>query len=272
MKSGPALIHEIDSTAVRPGSAACWWLGQQGFAVKTASAILYFDPYVSPSNGRLIAPLLAPQELTNADLIFGSHDHSDHIDRRALPGIMAASPLARLVVPRIAVASLVAEGLPEERIKALDNGQTIVVDDITITAIAAAHEGFDFNETTGYPYLGFIIESGGVIIYHAGDTCVYDGLATALKKWNITLAFLPINGRDAKRFRSGCIGNMTYQEAVDLAGAIVPQMTIPAHYDMFAHNSENPRLFADYMDAKFPSLNYKIPRHGQKLMVNSVRV
>ena len=41
---------------------------------------------------------------------------------------------------------------------------------------------------------------------------------------------------DAKRYRQNCIGNMTYQEAADLAGEIDPQMVIPGHWDMFADN------------------------------------
>ena len=133
---------------------------------------------------------------------------------------------------------------------------------VRITAIKAAHELFDYVSGTGYPYLGYVIEADGVVIYHSGDTCIYDGLASRLKSWNITVAFLPINGRDARRLKAGCIGNMTYQEAVDLAGAVCPKLTVPAHYEMFSFNSEDPRLFAEYMDVKFPELKYWIGEHG----------
>ena len=57
--------------------------------------------------------------------------------------------------------------------------------------------------------------------------------------------FLPINGRDAGRFRRNCLGNMTYQEAGDLAGELAPGWVVPCHYDMFAHNSEEVGRFLD---------------------------
>ncbi len=80
---------------------------------------------------------------------------------------------------------------------------------------------------------------------------------------------LPINGRDAKRLSSGCIGNMTYQEAADLAGALGPRLTIPAHYDMFAENSEDPALFDNYMRVKYPALKVCVCEHGSKVYVGS---
>jgi L-ascorbate metabolism protein UlaG (beta-lactamase superfamily) len=36
-----------------------------------------------------IAPLVQPGEVTNATVVLGSHDHADHIDREAWPGIAA---------------------------------------------------------------------------------------------------------------------------------------------------------------------------------------
>ena len=89
-----------------------------------------------------------------------------------------------------------------------------------------------------------------------------------LRRWPLDLAFLPINGRDARRLAANCIGNMTYQEAVDLAGAVKPGLTVPAHFEMFAMNSENPQLFVDYLKVKYPSLRALIPQHGQRVVVN----
>jgi L-ascorbate metabolism protein UlaG (beta-lactamase superfamily) len=83
-----------------------------------------------------------------------------------------------------------------------------------------------------------------------------------LRRWHLGLAFLPINGRDAKRLAAGCLGNMTYQEAADLAGSLRPGVTVPTHFEMFAMNSEDPRLFAEHMRVKYPDLALKIPELG----------
>ena len=86
------------------------------------------------------------------------------------------------------------------------------------------------------------------------------------RRWRIDLAFLPINGRDAKRLAANCIGNMTYQEAADLAGGLAPGAVIPAHYDMFAGNSADVQQFARYMQVKYPRQAVIIPGHGQRVL------
>ena len=86
----------------------------------------------------------------------------------------------------------------------------------------------------------------------------------------IDVALLPINGRDAKRYRDNCIGNMTYQEAADLAGELGTCMVIPGHFDMFAHNSEDPHAFADYLDAKYGDrMTCIIPKVMEKIEVQA---
>lgn len=268
-KAGRALIAEVDATSVGKGEAAFWWLGQQGFIVKTRNVVLYFDPFLSALPGRQVPPLLEPGEVRNADFIFGSHDHADHIDRTAWPALAAASPRARLVVPDILRARLARElGIPAARFLGVNDGKSARVGGIRVTGIAAAHELLSPDPRTGrHAHLGFVVEADGCVLYHAGDTCIYEGLETKLRRWKLDLAFLPINGRDARRLAANCIGNMTYQEAADLAGALQPGLAIPAHFDMFAMNSEDPLLFAEYMRVKYPALAVHIPEHARRGLV-----
>lgn len=266
MKTGKALITEIETSNPAEGQCAVWWLGQQSFIVKLSRHTLYFDPFLSPHPRRLIPPLLAPAEVTNADFIFGSHDHRDHIDRPAWPVLAQASPSASFVVPELLLPALADDlKLPRKRFIGLNDGQTISAGTLRISAIAAAHEFLDRDPESGrYPYLGFVVEADGIAIYHAGDGCIYEGLQTKLRQWRFAIVFLPINGRDARRLAANCIGNMTYQEAADLAGALEPAVTVPGHFDMFAHNGENPQLFADYMRVKYPRLQVVVFAHGEK--------
>ena len=106
-------------------------------------------------------------------------------------------------------------------------------------------------------------------IYHAGDTLRYEGMLPALKAFGpMDVALLPINGRDGERYRRNCIGNMTYQEAADLAGELQPRMVIPGHWDMFRDNPGDPEAFADYLDAKYPGqIGCVKPRHGEPIRV-----
>jgi L-ascorbate 6-phosphate lactonase len=260
-----ALIDDINATELVHGKAAFWWLGQLSFVVKTGSTVIYLDPYLAESPARQTPPLLRPDEVTNASICTGSHDHGDHIDPAAIPGIAAASPDCKFVVPSPHVERVVELGCPRESVVGMRPDETAVVGGAKITAVKAKHEFFDESDQ-GFPHLGYVVEANGVCFYHAGDTLVYEGLLPTLAQYPLDAAFVPINGRDATRYRSGCIGNMTYQEAVDLAGDLGPRLVVPAHYDMFASNSADPDEFADYLNAKFPNLPCWIGPAGEKVI------
>ena len=152
----------------------------------------------------------------------------------------------------------------------MNDGESYSSGDVTIHTIAASHEFLDRDESTGlYPYLQYIIEANGVRIHHAGDTVRYEGMLSKIRAFgSIDAQLLPINGRDAKRYRMDFIGNMTYQEAADLAGEVEPKIVIPGHWDMFDINGEDPSLFADYLDAKYGSkIKCIIPKVMEKIEI-----
>jgi L-ascorbate 6-phosphate lactonase len=272
MLTGKALVDDINACRVAPGQGAFWWIGQHSFIVKLGQTVLYIDPFLSPLDGRTVPPLLKPAEVTHAAAIIGSHDHADHIDRDAWPALAAATGEAPFIVPMLLREKIIKElALPAKRVIGIDEGINLPIGQTTITAIPSSHEFLDTDPTTGqHLYLGFIIEGNGFRLYHAGDTCIYEGMQAKLRQWKIDLAFLPINGRGARQLKSGIIGNMTYQEAVDLAGSQQFGMTIPAHFEMFAMNSEDPQRFVDYMHLKYPKLGAQIPIHGQRTVVGRV--
>lgn len=267
MKTGSSLIQEVNSCKPEKGSFAFWWLGQLGFVLKLGDKTIYLDAFLANHPARKIPPLLKPEEVTNADYIFGSHDHIDHIDREVWHQMSLASPSAKFIVPELLISSLAKDlAIEQERFIGLDDGKTVTLEaGLTISGVAAAHEFLDQDPSTGaYPYLGCILEGNGCKIYHAGDTCVYEGMYSRLRKFGkIDVMYLPINGRDGRRYKENTIGNMTYQEAVDLAGRLEPNLVVPSHYEMFEGNQEDPQLFADYISVKYPKVPYWIGEHGE---------
>ena len=261
------VLDDINDCVVAPGSYALWWLGQMGFVVKLGTTIVYLDAFLSPHQRRQVLPLMAPDEVTNAAIVCGTHDHSDHIDRPAWQVIAPASPDAVFVVPALLLPRVADElGIPLARMRGVNANASIELSNVRITGIPSAHEFLDQDPVSGlFPYMGYVIEGNGCTLYHAGDCCVYEGLLTALRAYRLDVMFLPINGRDAVRYARNCMGNMTYQEAVDLAGMLGPGLVIPGHFDMFAANGENPELFAAYLKAKYPRVRTLIPRHGARI-------
>ncbi len=264
------LISEIRTAAVAPGTIRVWWLGQQSWVLKTPRYTCYIDPYLTPRVKRNTPHFFTPAELTNADFILCTHDHSDHLDRPSIGGMMAASPQAKLILPAKAAATIAQDGVPLQRVIPLDGAShsRFAVSEFGVTAIPAKHEFFDYTPAHGYPYLQYLIEASGRCVYTAGDTLLYDGMLTRLRQFpRISLALVPINGRDAARYAHGCMGNMTWQEAADLCGELQPEVACPAHYEMFSDNSEDPQKFLDYCAVKYPGLNCQLLPAGGAMVL-----
>ena len=100
---------------------------------------------------------------------------------------------------------------------------------------------------------------------------MYDGLISTLAKWEIDVAFLPINGRDARRLKANCLGNFTFQEAVDVAGDTWARFAVPTHYEMFEFNSADPQDFVEYLAAKYPAIGTWVGDPGTRVVVGPAR-
>ncbi len=273
VQSGSALLNDIASTQLSPGAVAIWWLGQSGYAIKTASALFYIDLYLSEHlttkyantdnpHIRMTAAPLRGSDLTDVHWIFASHKHSDHLDPGTMPLIFAASPQANLILPTAVIDTAVERGLDRARLIPTRGNETIQVGPLTVHSIPSAHETLDYTEENGYPFLGFVIQVDGLTLYHSGDTLVYDGLADRLRQFNIDIAFLPINGTSERLRQLKIAGNMNAQEAVDLAKRVGVRLVIPHHYDMFTFNTADVSVFKQLADAA--GVRTAILRCGEK--------
>jgi L-ascorbate metabolism protein UlaG (beta-lactamase superfamily) len=235
------------------GNVSLKWLGQMGFLIETDNIRICIDYYSSPDDQRKTPVPIATGELRDVDVFLGTHDHLDHIDHEAWKIWAKTNPDAKFVFPAAHKDKIAADGVNMHNAIGLNDGESVKLEGVTIHAIAASHEFLDRDPVSGYyPYLQYIIEIDGMRIHHAGDTVRYEGMMPKIRSFgSIDVQILPINGRDARRYRQNCIGNMTYQEAADLAGEIEPGIVIPGHWDMFAENSGDPYAFADYLDAKY---------------------
>ncbi len=255
------ILEKFGTVHPKRGELALCRLGQHSFIAKTGETLIAFDPYLTDRPNRLIPSPIAPEDFAGMSLILCSHDHSDHLDRPSLAAMAKASPDAVFLVPE-AIRSSVTE-IPPERLRGMNDPQTLEFGGIRITAFASAHEFLDRTPEGLYPYLGYGVECGGVRIYHSGDCCRYEGLLPKLLKFRPDLVLLPINGRDAWRYTHDCIGCMTWQEAADLAGETGAEIAVPAHYDMFSGNTADPHPFAEYLKVKYPRTEPAVLEPGE---------
>jgi L-ascorbate metabolism protein UlaG (beta-lactamase superfamily) len=109
-----------------------------------------------------------------------------------------------------------------------------------IHGVPAAHNLMERDAWGRHKYLGYIIEAGPWIIYHSGDTKLFDGMAEGLGRWQIDVALLPINGDLPERRAAG---NLDGREAALLAKEMGVRVVIPCHYEMFEFNTASPEEF-----------------------------
>lgn len=249
----------VEIEASKPGTGlSLWWLGQSGFLLKSPSGRVLFDPYLSDSltakyahtdkpHVRLTRQVIAPEKLVDLDLITSSHNHTDHLDRETLLPLFAANPQAKFAIPA-ANREFVAKRLDCDLSWpiGMNDGQSLHFDWGKLQAVPAAHNELDRDSAGRCLYLGYILEIDGMKVYHSGDTLWYDGIVEILKPWEIDLALLPINGNLPER---RVAGNLWGDEAARLAKAIGARLVIPCHYDMFAFNTESPKLFVTTCEA-----------------------
>lgn len=257
------------------------YLGQAGFQLKNQSLCVMIDPYLSnyvvtsgigdaEQFSRAFPTPIDPQTVRGMDAIFVTHDHADHTDPDTLLPILKNNPRCVVIGPQPSLDHLIAEGVDDQQLRLAHAFKQETIEGLRFTALPSAHYGLEQNETTGeYTYLGFVIEVDGKVIYHAGDTILYDGLLESLKKISdhYDICCLPANGRDAEREAMGMIGNLHPEESLELAQQLKAGMLIPMHNDMFKVNSLDPQRLNLYAEEHFPLLKVKWMSPGEILIL-----
>lgn len=240
------------------------YIGQCGFVIFNDKVALAIDPVLNDlvdESGKTIRnypPVLSYDEL-EVDFIFCTHDHIDHMAKETLTAVAEIDKTTKFVVPTGCVKEVVSWGIDEARVIGISDGETkelaIESEDgtpvgrsgrISVKGISAAHpvhqvdeEGLDHN-------LVYCIEMEDKKLVHLGDTYMTERLEKELRSLGkIDVLFPPVNGRDEERESKGIIGNLSCEEAAELADKLRVDLAIPTHFDMVAGNTANPFDFAE---------------------------
>jgi L-ascorbate metabolism protein UlaG (beta-lactamase superfamily) len=266
------IAAEIGSTIVPSGAVAIWWLGQFSFVIKGQRRTLAFDLYLSDYPGnvtRSYSPLIRPDELAGLDLVFCTHDHLDHLDPWTLKPLAETAPTAVFVTPE-ACTPRAKEVLPSGRVIGSRADEPLQIKDVQIWPIPAAHDRLEDAEN-GHSFQGYVVRLDGVTICHTGDTVMYDGLIERLRERPVDVLLAPINGLDYFRTRRDIVGNLSCREAAELAAAAGVKLLIPAHWDLFAGNAENPGHLFEYLARFHPEQPCHYMARGERFIYHPCR-
>jgi L-ascorbate 6-phosphate lactonase len=256
-------IDVLAKTDVMPASVVVFWLGQAGFLLKTADKkLILIDPYLSDSlydssktqNGyafKRMTPVLFEPDEVNADLIFCSHEHADHLDTGSIAALLKNEG-TRLYTNPASVRLAKRAGAPSDRIQTIHRGTELDFGEFRLTALAAQHG--DLSPEA----MGFLFDFGFIRIYYSGDTA-YDlpMLAPALKA-RPELVLLPING---------AYGNLNAVEAAKLANNLGAKVCIPHHFWTFPIHLGSPQEFIGAMAEYAPGCELHMLTPGEPFRV-----
>lgn len=188
------------------------WLGHDGFLIKAGDKNIVIDPYELES-------------AVEADILLISHDHFDHcsVDDAA----KVVKPGTVIVTEKDSAAKLSGD------VRVVAPGDVVEIGDVTVTAVPAYNTNKDFHPK-GNGWLGFVITYNGVRVYHAGDT----DFIPEMEALDVDIALLPVSGTYV----------MTWDEAVEAAKKIMPQIAIPMHYGGIVGTSEDADKFKAALD------------------------
>ncbi len=251
-----ALIDDIHAFEVPARSVAIWFLGQNGWILKSPSGFtVAIDPYLSDLlNGKRPnldqarqVPIFIEPERLRVDLHACTHSHADH----ACPETIAGSRKAgtrQFMGPAETLAVFERAGVPaEERIPIWPN-HVVRFADLTFTGTFALP-----TDHTDLTHMGFMIAvEDGPTVYVTGDTADTPILETA--------------ARHAPDVMIVCINagfrNLSHWEAAELVKVIDPEIAIPCHYDMFPDNTCPPHMFRASLAVLGIEDKYRLVEHA----------
>lgn len=272
-----AFMAQVQAPAPSPRLHA---LGGSGVLIRFSGAAVAIDPYLLNTLGdrdpdappgwrdRNAPAPVHPADLTGLTHLLITHGHGDHFDVPTLEILLDANPGVTVVLPRPLAQNLPRRGRPQ--IVYLASSIPQQLGEVTITAIPAAHTPQTAPQPQpdgagGHAEVGYVVECGGHRVYHAGDTIVYDGLTEALSGC-VDTAILPVNGRSWSPRQPARLGNLSGEDAVDLAGEIGAVTVIPVHHVMLGSSAGGLASFEERL-AMWPDLTGQLLEPGSSLVL-----
>ena len=197
--------------------ASFHWLGHDGFRIMAGGKVIYTDPYQLSK---------AQHKKNDADIVFISHNHFDHLSMDDLKHVIAKK--TSIVAAKECVDQLKAAGAAE--VKGVAPGDRLAVQGLQVEVLAAYNTNKKFHPKADGK-VGFVITAGNLRIYHTGDTDDIPEMSAAKPD----IALVPVSGTYV----------MTAEEAARAINEKIKpkKLAIPMHYGSIVGSEQDAAKF-----------------------------
>jgi L-ascorbate metabolism protein UlaG (beta-lactamase superfamily) len=187
------------------------FLGHAAFTLSDGDHTVLIDPFITGNP----AAAVEASELTPTTILL-THGHGDHVGD-------TVDIAKRSGAPVFATTELAAE-LEEQGVEVINAnfGGSHEFAWGTAKFVPAWHDSSTPGGKHNTP-AGVVVEIGGVVVYHLGDTCLFSDLQLVGRKKPVDVAIIPIGGHFT----------MDRHDAVDAADFVGAKTIIPCHYNTF---------------------------------------
>ena len=177
----------------------------------TFDKILYFDPFKIEN------------EIHDADYIFITHSHYDHMDIESIIKVKNNNTI--IIAPKSIENDI--HNINVKDFIFLNPNEETVIDNINIKTIPAYNIGKDFHPKNNN-WLGYIVSYNNITYFIAGDT----DNTPEINNVKCDIAFIPIGGHYT----------MDVNEATKVIKTINPKIVIPTHYGSIVGSKEDGKI------------------------------
>ncbi|MEI6715025.1 MAG: MBL fold metallo-hydrolase [Verrucomicrobiota bacterium] len=225
-REGCSLVPEWPN--LEGSDIALTWIGHASFLLQAGGLNILIDPIWGnwvKGIKRMRHPGVALKHLPNIDLVLITHAHFDHLDRKTLREVAADQPI---VVP-FEVGNLVHD-LGFQVVQELHYWETFEFGPLKVTLTPCHHWGARVLHDSHRGFGGYILEVGGRVIYHCGDTAYFEGFREIGRRYQIDVALLPIGAYEPPSLRPV---HMNPEEALMAFQELGAKLMVPMHYGTF---------------------------------------
>lgn len=234
-----------------PEELTLWYLGCNGFVLRSPEATVYIDPYFAdgepPNLVRMIPVPLDPADATDCDAVLATHEHIDHMHPPSY-GPFVDELGADVYATGACYEEPDYDGdmrVPSEQRHVVEPGSTFDVGDLTVHVVAA-------NDPDAIEEVAYVVEHDSGTFFHGGDSRpAPDAFGAVAESFDIDVGALAL----------GSVGNVYDLDAghversrwymdengiIEAANQLELDRLLPTHYDMWRGLGADPGVLGHH--------------------------